>query len=89
MNEDIKNLILAIAAGDAVESENLFNSIMDAKAAEHINELQGTWGQTIVKNQISAKSFPGFKMAVQLYVGYPYRNIMTPPFGTDVSKQET
>jgi len=47
MHEDIKNLILSIAAGDAVEADTLFTSIMDAKAAEQVNDMQVNIAQTM------------------------------------------
>lgn len=47
MKESIKDLIIAVAAGDAVQSEELFNNIMNAKAEEQLNDWQVNIAQTM------------------------------------------
>jgi hypothetical protein len=47
MKDQIRNLIYSIAAGDSVQSEELFNDIMATKAAESVDNMQVAIAQTM------------------------------------------
>jgi hypothetical protein len=58
MSDNVKNLISAIAAGDAVETENAFNATMAEKISAKLDDMRITVAQGMFKTAVETEETP-------------------------------